>query len=134
MASKPVASVMRLAARPVGAHSRSRTLFAARMRKIPLTMVVFPTPGPPVITRVLDMSASRIAAGASGNPGAVHSNSGGPIDVIVQLSELDIIRRSAMPLSRRPTYNRFTLTRPLALPVGISIEKREIEWGQFIYR
>jgi hypothetical protein len=37
-------------------------LFAARKRKIPLTMVVLPTPGPPVVTRVLDMSASRIAA------------------------------------------------------------------------
>jgi exodeoxyribonuclease V alpha subunit len=32
-------SVMRLAARPVGAHSKSRTPFAARMRRMPLTMV-----------------------------------------------------------------------------------------------
>ena len=62
LASKPVASVMRLAARPVGAHSRSLTPFAARMRRIPLTMVVLPTPGPPVMTNALDINASRIAA------------------------------------------------------------------------
>ena len=62
LASKPVASVMRLAARPVGAHSRSCVPFAARMRRIALTMVVLPTPGPPVMTSTLDISASRIAA------------------------------------------------------------------------
>src|SRR6202040_2487735 len=62
LASKPVASVMRFAARPVGAHSRMLVPFAARMRKMALTMVVFPTPGPPVMTRTLDISASRIAA------------------------------------------------------------------------
>ena len=62
LASKPVASVMRLAARPVGAHSNRLTPLAARMRKIELTMVVLPTPGPPVMTRTLDSRASRIAA------------------------------------------------------------------------
>src|SRR6516162_7183812 len=36
--------------------------FAARMRRIALTMVVLPTPGPPVMTSTLDISASRIAA------------------------------------------------------------------------
>src|SRR5262245_34260978 len=50
LASKPVASVMRFAARPVGAHSRRPVPFAARMRRIALTMVVLPTPGPPVMT------------------------------------------------------------------------------------
>src|SRR3979409_1519889 len=62
LASRPVASVMRLAARPGGAHSRSRTPFAPRIRRIPLTMVVLPTPGPPVITRVFDIRASLMAA------------------------------------------------------------------------
>src|SRR5437870_5183294 len=40
LASKPVASVMRLAARPVGAHSKSFAPFAERMRTIALTRVV----------------------------------------------------------------------------------------------
>ena len=62
LASKPVASVMRLAARPVGAHSRISVPFAARTRRMALTMVVLPTPGPPVITSTLDISASLIAA------------------------------------------------------------------------
>ena len=62
LASKPVASVMRLAARPVGAHSRISVPFAARIRRMALTMVVFPTPGPPVMTSTLDISASLIAA------------------------------------------------------------------------
>jgi hypothetical protein len=61
-ASKPVASVMRLAARPVGARSTSLTPFAASMGRMALTIVVLPTPGPPVMTRTLDISASRIAA------------------------------------------------------------------------
>ena len=62
LASKPVASVMRLAARPVGAHRRSLTPFADSMRRMALTMVVLPTPGPPVMTSTLDISASRTAA------------------------------------------------------------------------
>jgi hypothetical protein len=61
LASKPVASIMRLAARPVGAHRRSPTPLAARMRRMPLTIVVLPTPGPPVRIRTLDISARRIA-------------------------------------------------------------------------
>ena len=36
--------------------------FAARMRRMALTMVVLPTPGPPVMTSTLDISASWIAA------------------------------------------------------------------------
>ena len=43
LASKPVASVIRLAARPVGAHSKSLTSFAARIRRMALTIVVLPT-------------------------------------------------------------------------------------------
>src|SRR5277367_7067890 len=62
LASKPVASVILFAARPVGAHSRRLVPFAARMRRMALMMVVLPTPGPPVITTTLDIRASRIAA------------------------------------------------------------------------
>jgi hypothetical protein len=57
-----VASVMRLAARPVGAHGNRLTPLAARTRKIELTMVVLPTPGPPVMTSSFDKRANRIAA------------------------------------------------------------------------
>src|SRR5712691_2559294 len=69
LASKPVASVMRLAARPVGAHSRRLVPFAARMRK-----VVLPTPGPPVMTRTLDISASRIAEAGTGEPKSLEAH------------------------------------------------------------
>ena len=62
LASNPVASVIRLAARPVGAQSSRFTPLAARMRRMALTMVVLPTPGPPVITRTFDSRASRMAA------------------------------------------------------------------------
>ena len=58
----PVASVMRLAARPVGAQSKSFTLLAVRILRIELTIVVLPTPGPPVITSAFAISARRIAA------------------------------------------------------------------------
>jgi hypothetical protein len=60
-ASTLVASVMRLAARPVGAQSNRRTPLAARILRIELTIVVLPTPGPPVITRAFAISAKRIA-------------------------------------------------------------------------
>jgi hypothetical protein len=54
LASNPVASVIRLAARPVGAHSDRLVPLAARMRRIELTIVVLPTPGPPVTAKTLD--------------------------------------------------------------------------------
>ena len=62
LASMPVASVMRLAARPVGAQSRSLAPLAERMRRIEFTMVVLPTPGPPVMTSTLERSARRMAS------------------------------------------------------------------------
>src|SRR5580692_4877110 len=62
LASRPVASFMRLAARPVGAHSNRLMSFAERTRRIELTMVVLPTPGPPVITSTLEASAVATAA------------------------------------------------------------------------
>ena len=58
----PVASLILLAARPVGAHSRSTIPFADRTRRIALTIVVLPTPGPPVMTTALEVSASRTAS------------------------------------------------------------------------
>ena len=61
---------MRLAARPVGAHSRSRTLFAARMRKIPLTMVVLPTPAR-LTFRILKVQFVGNFGGALGGSGIV---------------------------------------------------------------
>jgi hypothetical protein len=45
-----------------GAHSRRLVLFAARILRIALTIVVLPTPGPPVMTSTLAVRASRIAA------------------------------------------------------------------------
>jgi hypothetical protein len=42
---------MRLAARPVGAHSNKPIPFAASIGRMALTMVVLPTPGPPVTTK-----------------------------------------------------------------------------------
>ena len=61
LAWNPVASVIRLAARPVGAQRRSFTPLAESTRRMDLTMVVFPTPGPPVMTSTLDIRARRIA-------------------------------------------------------------------------
>ena len=54
LASNPVASVMRLAARPVGAQRSSFTPLAESTRRMDLTMVVLPTPGPPVMTSTLE--------------------------------------------------------------------------------
>ena len=70
-ASNPVASLIRLAARPVGAHSRISTPLADRMRRIELTIVVLPTPGPPVMTETFEESAARTASawpGARASP------------------------------------------------------------------
>ena len=50
MASAPVASPRRLAARPVGAASASRRPLRVRIWTTARTRVVFPVPGPPVMT------------------------------------------------------------------------------------
>src|SRR6266481_198841 len=52
-ASSPVVSVRRLAARPVGAQSNTSIFLAWRICRILVTIVVLPTPGPPVITVTL---------------------------------------------------------------------------------
>ena len=53
LASRPVVSVRRLAARPVGAQSSTSIFLAWRIWRILVTIVVLPTPGPPVITVTL---------------------------------------------------------------------------------
>ena len=58
LASSPVCSVMRLAARPVGAANATRTPLATSRRKIVSSRVVLPTPGPPVTTATLEPSTS----------------------------------------------------------------------------
>ena len=63
--SSPPARVLsdnRLAARPVGAQSATRTCLAIRIFRIELTRVVLPTPGPPVITSTLLERAIRSAS------------------------------------------------------------------------
>ena len=59
-ASCPVASVMRLAARPVGAQSTTE-LSAESRRMMQLMSVVLPVPGPPVMTSTPFSSAAKIA-------------------------------------------------------------------------
>src|SRR5258707_14965928 len=61
LASRPVASLNRLAARPVGAQAATDTDFAATMVRMDLVSVVFPTPGPPVITMILLANATATA-------------------------------------------------------------------------
>ena len=46
---------------PVGAQSRGLTPLAVRTVRIDLTRVLFPTPGPPVMTSSFEERASRIA-------------------------------------------------------------------------
>ena len=65
LASRPVASLMRLAARPVGAHSaisRSRES-RCKMQRMP---VVLPVPGPPVMMVSGPQTEARTAWRCSG--------------------------------------------------------------------
>ena len=66
LASSPVCSPMRLAARPVGAASSTATPFARRIRRIVSRVEVLPTPGPPVITVSLAPSTRRTASPCEG--------------------------------------------------------------------
>ena len=61
LASRPVLSVKRFAARPVGAQSAIVTALAIRIFSSELTRVVLPTPGPPVMTIILEARAARSA-------------------------------------------------------------------------
>ena len=49
----PVSSVIRFAARPVGAASAKEMPFCSKLYIIPFKVVVFPVPGPPVRTIIL---------------------------------------------------------------------------------
>ena len=60
-ASSPVTSESRFAARPVGAARRQRSCILPKSSKIPFKMVVFPVPGPPVISNRPEVAASRMA-------------------------------------------------------------------------
>ena len=62
LASVFVDSDKRLAARPVGAHSSTFTPLARMIRRMLLTTVVLPTPGPPVITVTLPLTARATAS------------------------------------------------------------------------
>ena len=73
-AGTPAASLMRWAARPVGAASVTRTFFARRIAHNARRIVVFPVPGPPVTIENFSDSAVFTAAacsGANANPGLV---------------------------------------------------------------
>ena len=65
-ASWPVASAMRLAARPVGAPSTMREPFRSRIWMMPFTRVVLPVPGPPVMTRSFFPTPCLMASRCSG--------------------------------------------------------------------
>ena len=71
-AGQPVASLMRLAARPVGAHSSTspRSRISRMMR---LMEVVLPVPGPPVMMHTPSFTAASTAsfwAACSATPSA----------------------------------------------------------------
>jgi len=59
LASRPVLSLSRLAARPVGAARAMSIPLAPSTFRMALISVVLPTPGPPVITRTLESRARR---------------------------------------------------------------------------
>ena len=61
LASSPVSSDIRLAARPVGAANNTVSPFSFKIRIIPLRVVVLPVPGPPVRMRNPFSSAWVIA-------------------------------------------------------------------------
>ena len=60
-ASQPVASVIRLAARPVGAARRISMSSVSKYRIMALIVVVLPVPGPPVMTSTPFFTASTTA-------------------------------------------------------------------------
>ncbi len=58
----PVVSLMRLAARPVGAASKIFIFLDLNDEIMPFTVVVLPVPGPPVSTITLAARALSIAS------------------------------------------------------------------------
>ena len=61
LASRPVASPMRLAARPVGAHRAYSVPISSKRVITKRKMVVLPVPGPPVITNAPAFNANSTA-------------------------------------------------------------------------
>ena len=78
-ARTPLASVIRTAARPVGAVSITRAPRATALAAIDLMQAVFPVPGPPVITDSrcsnAPSRAARCSEVGSSLPGAIRSGS-----------------------------------------------------------
>ena len=66
-ASRPVASLILLAALPVGAASRMSIPRRPKIVRIALMMVVFPVPGPPVMTMTLLFTADFTASNLIGS-------------------------------------------------------------------
>ncbi len=64
-ASKPVVSVIRLAARPVGAASRMVKFSDSKKCSIALIVVVLPVPGPPVMMKSPFLTAQTTACSCS---------------------------------------------------------------------
>ena len=62
LASMPVVSVIRFAARPVGAASRIRLPRERSTAIMPRVVVVLPVPGPPVSTITWETVAFRMAS------------------------------------------------------------------------
>ena len=58
----PVVSVMRLAARPVGAARTILLVASENISNIAFVIVVFPVPGPPVMTVILLVMADFTAS------------------------------------------------------------------------
>ena len=62
LASRPVASLMRLAALPVGAARSTSRPYARYAAMIPWVVVVLPVPGPPVRIITFARAAFRMAS------------------------------------------------------------------------
>ena len=62
LAEWPVASLIRLAARPVGAASMTSRLASSMAAMTPCVVVVFPVPGPPVSIITFERRAVSMAS------------------------------------------------------------------------
>ena len=133
LASRPDSSAMRFAARPVGAHSISRSFFAASTFTSERTSVVLPTPGPPVITSTLWRNAPKKACfwpSASSMPSCFCTHSAaagrsifghgcGPLPISARRAATS---RSAKSSTARYTHGSLSSPAPtVSVPFSISI-------------